>query len=54
MYNLVEDQSLIINPAYKSSCFGIWDREGYIAEGYRQRNDHSTNTDVKKFNQKFV
>ena len=54
MCNVVEDQSLIINPAYKSSRVGIWDREDYIAEGYRQRNDHSTYTDVKKFNQKLM
>lgn len=54
MCNVVEDQSLIINPAYKSSRVGIWDREDYIAEDYRQRNDHSTYTDVKKFNQKLM
>ena len=43
MYNLAEDQSIfIIKHAEKSLCALIWDQEDYLAEGYRQPNNHST------------
>ena len=54
MRNLAEDRSIIIKPADKGSCVVIWDREDYLAEGYRQLSDHSTYTDIKKFNQKLM
>ena len=50
MCDLAEDRSVIIKPADKGSCIVIWDREDYLAEGYRQLSDHSTYTDIKKFN----
>ena len=50
--NFAEDRSIIIKPADKGSCVVIWDREDYLAEGYRELSDHSTYTDIKKFNQK--
>ena len=54
MRNLAEDRSIIIKPADNGSCVVIWDREDYLAEGYRQLSDHSTYTDIKKFNQKLM
>ena len=47
MRNLAEDRLIIIKPASKGSCV-IWDREDYLAEGYRQLSD------IKKFNQKLM
>ena len=52
--HLAEDLSIIIKPAEKGSCVVIWDREDYLAEGYRQLSDHLTYTNVKKFNQKLM
>ena len=52
MRNLSEDRSIITKLANKGSCVVIWDREDYLAEGYRQHSDHSTYTDINKFNQK--
>ena len=54
IHNLAEDQSIIIKPAHKDSSVVIWDREDYLAEGYRQLNDHLTYIDVMKFNQKLM
>ena len=54
MRNLAEDQSIIIKPADKGLCVVIWDRENYLAEGYRQFIDHSISTDIKMFNQKLL
>ena len=54
MCNLAEDRSIIIKPADKGSCVVIWDQEDYLAEDYRQLSDHSTYTDIKKFNQKLM
>ena len=54
MRNLPEDRSIIIKPADKGSCVAIWGREDYLAEGYRQLSDHSTYSDIKKFNQKLM
>ena len=54
MRNSAEDLSIIIKTADKGSCVVIWDREDYLAEGYKQLSDHSTYTDVEKFNQKLV
>ena len=53
MRNLAEDRSIIIKPADKGSVV-IWDREDYLAEGCRQLSDHSTYTDIEKFNQKLM
>ena len=52
--NLAEDRSIIIKPADKGSCVVIWDREDSFSEGYRQLSDHSTYSDVKKFNQEVM
>ena len=54
MRNLAEDRWIIINPADKSLCVVISDREDYLAESYRQLSYHSTYTNVKKFNQKLT
>ena len=54
MPNLAEDRSIIIKPADKGSCLVIWNREDYLTEGYRRLSDHSTYTDIKKFNQKLM
>ena len=51
---LAEDWSIIIKPADKGLCVVIWDREDYLAEGYRKLSDHFTYTDIKKFNQKLM
>ena len=54
MSNLAEDWSVTIKAADRGSCVVIWDPEVYLAEGYIQLSDHSTYTDVKKFNKKFT
>ena len=33
--NLKEDRSITIKPADKGSCVVVWDREDYLAEGYK-------------------
>ena len=45
--NLKEDRSIIIKPADKGSCVVVWDREDYLAEGYKQLNDESIYVDIK-------
>ena len=35
-------------------CVVIWNREGYLPEGYRQVSDISPYNDVKRFNQKLL
>ena len=54
MVNLAVDQSIITKHADEGSCVVIWDHEDYLAEGYRQRSDHSMYTDFKKFNGKLL
>ena len=34
--------------------YNCWDQEDYLAESYRQLSEHSTYTDIKKFNQKLM
>ena len=50
--NLKEDRSIIIKPVDKVSCVVVWDREDYLAEGYKQLNDESIYVDVKYSNDK--
>ena len=45
--NLQKDRSVIIKPADKRSCVVVWDREDYLAEGYKQLNDESIYVDIK-------
>ena len=45
--NLKEDRSIIIKPADKGSCVVVWDREDYLAEGYKQLNDESIYVNMK-------
>ena len=52
--SLAEDRSIIIKPADKGSCVVVWDREDYLAEGYKQLSDTSTYTEVKKYNDKLL
>ena len=54
MRNLVEDRSIIIKPADKGSCVVVWDREDYLAEGYKQLSDSSTYVDVKNYREKLL
>ena len=54
MGNLAEDQSNNIKPANEVLWFVIQDQEHCLAKGYGQRSDHSTYTDVKKFNWKLL
>ena len=54
MRNVAKDQSIIIKPADKGLCVVIWDQEDYLAEGYKLLSDHSTYTDIKKFNRKLM
>ena len=44
---LKEGRSIIIKPADKGSCVVVWDREDYLAEGYKQLNDESIYVDIK-------
>ena len=44
---LKEDRSIIIKPADKGSCVVVWDREDYLAAGYKPLNDESINIDIK-------
>ena len=53
MHNLAEDCSIIIKPADKGLNIVIWDRED-LSEDYGQLSDHTTYTDIKKFNQKHM
>ena len=54
MRNLAEDRSIIIKPADKGSCVVVWDREDYLAEGYKQLWDTSTYVEVKKDNDQLL
>ena len=50
--NLKEDIFIIIKPADKESCVVLWDREDYLAEGYKQLSDKSIYVNVKHSNGK--
>ena len=50
--NLQKDRSVIIKPADKRSSVVVWDREDYLAEGYKQLNDESIYVDVQHSNDK--
>ena len=52
--NLKQDRSITIKPADKGSCVVVWDREDYLAEGYKQLNDESTYVEVKHSNVKIL
>ena len=54
MQSLAEDRSIIIKSADKSSYVVVWDREDYLAEGYKQLSDTSTYVEVKKYNYKLL
>ena len=54
MQSLAEDRSIIIKSADKSSSVVVWDREDYLAEGYKQLSDTSTYAEVKKYNYKLL
>ena len=54
MRNLAEDCSIIIKPADKDSCVVVWDREDYLAEGYKQLSDNSTYVEVKNYKEKLL
>ena len=43
---LVNDRSVVIKKADKSSCAVVWDREDYIAEAERQLGDVTIYKDV--------
>ena len=49
MRNLAEDRSIVIKLADKGSCVAVWDREDYLAEGYKQLSDSSTYVEVKNY-----
>ena len=49
MRNLARDRSIIIKLPDKGSCVVVWDREDYLAEGYKQLCDTSTYVEVKKY-----
>ena len=42
MQSLAEGRFITIKPADKGSCVVVWDREDYLAEGYKQLSDTST------------
>ena len=54
MRSLAEDRSVIIKPADKGSCLVVWDREDYLAEGYKQLSDTFTYGEVNKYNEKLL
>ena len=54
MRSLAEDGSVIIKPADKGSCLVVWDREDYLAEGYKQLSDTFTYGEVNKYNEKLL
>ena len=54
MRSLARDRSIIIKPPDKGSCVVAWDREDYLAEGYKQLCDTSTYAEVKKYNDQLL
>ena len=53
MRNLAEDRSIIIKPGDKGSYVVVWDREDYLAEGYRQLSDENVYGEVLDFKEDF-
>ena len=51
---LIEDKSIIINPADNGSCVVVWDRDDYLAEGYLQISDNNIYTKIESSSEKFV
>ena len=49
MRGLADDKNIIIKKADKGSCVVVWDREDYLAEGYKQLEDEKNYGKVKKF-----
>ena len=41
-------------PTDKGSCVAVWDREDYLAEGYKQLSDTSTYAEVKEYNYRLL
>ena len=54
MRNLAEDRSIIIKLADKGSCAVVWDREDYLADGYKQLSDSLTYVEVKNYKEKLL
>ena len=54
MRSLAEERAVIIKPADKGSCLVVWDREDYLAEGYKQLSDTFTYGEVNKYNEKLL
>ena len=54
MRNLAEDRSIIIKLADKGSCAVVWDREDYLADGYKQLSDSLTYAEVKNYKEKLL
>ena len=54
MRSLAGDRSIIIKPPDKGSCVVAWDREDYLAEGYKQLCDTSTYVEVKKYSDQLL
>ena len=54
MRNLAEDRSIVLKLADKGSCAVVWDREDYLAEGYKQLSDSSTYVEVKNYKKRLL
>ena len=54
MRYLAEDRSIVIEPADKRSCVVVWDREDYLAEGYKQLSFNSTYVEVNNYKEKLL
>ena len=54
MRNLAEDRSIIIKPSDKGPCVVVWDREDYLAEGYKQPSYNSIYVEVNNYKEKFL
>ena len=49
---LKKDKAVILKPADTGSCVVVWDREDYLARGYKQLFDEYLYVDVKHSNDK--
>ena len=49
MRGLADDRLIIIKQADKGSCIVVWDRNDYLAEGYKQINNSSTYIEINNF-----
>ena len=54
MRNLAEDRSIVIKLADKGSYVAVWDREDYLAEGYKQLSDSSTYVEAKNYKKRVL